>query len=212
MGKSASSHRQPEQGSDGPRRARTPPEDTTSLIHRAQTGDETALEELCARYHPRLFRWATGRLPSKARSLIDTSDVVQDTLVKTIRGIGDFKVHSPGAFPAYLRTAILNRIKDELRRAVVKPEIGSLDGREEDDSPSPLEQIIGKDQIDQYEHALGLLEKDDQAAIFLRIELEMSYPDLAEALDKPSPDAARMAVNRALVRLARTMHDEYGKG
>ena len=55
-----------------------------------------------------------------------------------------------------------------------------------------------------------MLKEDDQAAIFMRIELEMDYEDLADALDKPSPDAARMAVKRALVRLARTIDDEYG--
>jgi len=41
-----------------------------------------------------------------------------------------------------------------------------------------------------------------------RANPRLSYDDLADALDKPSPDAARMAVKRALVRLAKVMDDE----
>jgi RNA polymerase sigma-70 factor (ECF subfamily) len=39
------------------------------------------------RYLPRLRRWATGRLPPAARGLLDTEDIVQETIVKTIRNI-----------------------------------------------------------------------------------------------------------------------------
>ena len=132
-------------------------------------------------------------------------------MVRVIRRLDGIEPRSPGAFPSYLRAAILNRIRDELRKAAVKPQFDTLDDNTEDSSPSPLEQTIGLDQTEQYEQALAKLKEDDQAAIFLRIELELNYDDLADALEKPSPDAARMAVKRALVRLAKTIHDEYGQ-
>src|SRR6476660_4357334 len=54
-----------------------------ALLLRARQGDEVARNELCARYLPRLRRWAHGRLPSCARGHLDTEDIVQDTLMKS---------------------------------------------------------------------------------------------------------------------------------
>ncbi len=55
------------------------------LLVRAQDGDEVARNELCARYLPRLRRWAHGRLPIWAREHLDTEDIVQDTLLRSVR-------------------------------------------------------------------------------------------------------------------------------
>ncbi len=184
--------------------------DTLSLINRAQAGDDAALEQLCARLRPRLFRWATGRLPLRARGCIDTGDLVQESMIRTVRRFGDLKDLDPGDFSAYLRTAVLNRIRDELRRVEVRPYSSALHESAADSSPSPLEQTIGLDQTEQFEWAMERLKPEDQAAIFLRIELDLSYGDLAELLGKPSPDAARMAARRALLRLAEKIRDEYG--
>ena len=41
-----------------------------------------------------------------------------------------------------------------------------------------------------------------------RVEMDGTYQDVARALGKPSPDAARMAVSRALLRLAEEMSRE----
>jgi len=177
-------------------------EGTTSLLHRAQAGEDSALEELCARYLPRLYRWATGRLPPHARSLIDTHDLVQETLVKTARRLSDIQIRHSGAFPAYLRTAILNRIRDEIRRAAVKPNFAPLEGTEEADSPSPLDTAIGQDLADRYEAAMTRIKESERSAIFLRVEMEMDYQEIADVLNKPTSEAARLAVHRALLHLA----------
>ena len=42
---------------------------------------------------------------------------------------------------------------------------------------------------------------EDRELIILRIEMGMSYEDLAAAVGKPSANAARMSVIRALVKL-----------
>jgi DNA-directed RNA polymerase specialized sigma24 family protein len=39
----------------------------------------------------------------------------------------------------------------------------------------------------------------------MRLELGMSYPEIAAELGEPSPDAARMTVSRAIDRLADKM-------
>jgi RNA polymerase sigma-70 factor (ECF subfamily) len=179
---------------------------TRNLLDRAQTGDERALEEILARYLPRLMRWATGRLPPTARDIVDTGDVVQESLIKVVRTLHGIRDRNPGTFPAYLRKAVLNRLRDEIRRAARRPNQTDLDGTELDPLPTPLEESIGRELANRYEAALLRLSDSERAVLFLKIEMGMNYREMADALDKPSADAARMAVNRAGLRLAEEMH------
>ncbi|MEK6630285.1 MAG: RNA polymerase sigma factor, partial [Acidobacteriota bacterium] len=183
-------------------------EETLQLLRRAREGDRDALNTLMARYLPRLQRWASGRLPAWARDLANTDDVVQDTVLHSLNHLGEFAVRREGALQAYLREAVLNRIKDEMRRASRRPPVGQLDVQHPGAGPSPLEEAIGQEMTDRYEKALGQLRPDDREAIIVRVELGGSYKDVAVALDKPTVDAARVAVARALVRLAEAMRDE----
>jgi RNA polymerase sigma factor (sigma-70 family) len=184
----------------------TPPvESTAQLIERARSGDRAALDALFARYLLPLRRWASGRLPGWARDLTDTQDLVQDVLFQTFRRLGDFEPRGEGSLQAYLRQALRNRLLDELRRVRRRPAHTVLDSQREDDAPSPLEEAIGQEGLERYERALSALRAEDREAVVARIELGYSYPEIAQMLEKPSPDAARMTVGRALARLAQEM-------
>ncbi len=180
-------------------------ESTFQLIERARAGDEEALERLFARHVKPLQRWARGRLPKWARDLADTDDLVQDTLLQTFKRIGAFEPRRVGALQAYLRQAVLNRLRDELRRKGRQPHATDLDGLEADGSQSPLEEAIGREAVERYERALQRLRPEEREAIIARVEMDYSYEELAGALGKPTPDAARKAAQRALVRLAEEM-------
>jgi RNA polymerase sigma-70 factor, ECF subfamily len=181
------------------------PESSLDLLARAQNGDAEALDGLIARYLPRLQRWASGRLPDWARDLAETQDLVQETVVQAFKHIDRFEVRGEGALQAYLRQALMNRIRSEIRRVARRPATSELDSKAEDASPSPLERAVGAQAVDRYERALGELRPEEREAIVGRIELGLSYPELAEALGKPTPNAARMAFERALLRLAKQM-------
>ena len=178
-----------------------------TLLERAQAGDRTALETLIARYQPRLERWASGRLPRWARDIADTQDLVQETLFQTFKRIEAFEPRGDGALQAYLRHAILNRIREELRRTKRRPVKVELDSQAEGDNQSPLEEAIGLEALERYERALAALRQEDREAIVARVELGYTNQEIAELLNKPSANAARMAVERAIVRLAREMTD-----
>jgi len=178
---------------------------SSSLLELAQSGDQAALEALVARYRPRLVRWASGRLPKWARDIADTQDLVQETLFQSFKRIETFEWRGEGALQAYLRHAILNRIREELRRAQRKPTKVQLDSQSENDSWSPLEHAIGREALERYERALAQLESEDREIIVARVELGYTNPEIAELLKKPSANAARMALERALVRLAEKM-------
>jgi RNA polymerase sigma-70 factor (ECF subfamily) len=182
-----------------------PPESSLELIERAQAGDAEATELLIARYLPRLQRWAKGRLPVWARDLADTQDLVQETVFKAFRQLDRFEMRGPGALHGYLRLALVNRIRSEIRRVNRRPHSDLLDTRVPDDGPSPLEQAIGGEALERYETALNRLRPEDREAIVGRVELGLTNEELAEALGKPTANAARMAVERALLRLAKEM-------
>ena len=181
------------------------PESTFHLIERARAGDQQALERLFARHLKPLQRWARGRLPKWARDLADTDDLVQDTLVQTFKRIEHFEPRRVGALQAYLRQAVLNRIRNELRRKGRQPHATDLDGLEVESVESPLEQAIGQEAVERYEGALQRLNAEEREAIIARVEMGYSFEELAEALGKPTPDAARKTAHRALVRLAEEM-------
>jgi RNA polymerase sigma-70 factor (ECF subfamily) len=178
---------------------------TFELIERVRQGDRESLERLMARHLGPLRRWVSGRLPRWARDLSDTDDLVQDALLRTFTRIEDFEVRGVGALQAYLRQAVMNRLRDELRRKGRAPEM--VDGSELDlQGPgSPLEEAIGREAVERYTAALARLKPEEREAIIARVEMDYSYAELAEILGKPTPDAARKTAQRALLRLAEEM-------
>ena len=183
-------------------------ESTVYLLERARQGDGEALERLFARHAGPLRRWAHGRLPRWARDLADTDDLVQDTLLRTFKRVGEFVPGGTGALQGYLRQAVMNRLRDELRRKGRLPDIVDIDELSLPGGSSPLEEAIGREAVARYEQAKQRLHPEEQEAIVLRIEMGYSYAELAEALGKPSPDAARKTAQRAVVKLAREMNTE----
>ena len=186
------------------------PESTFHLIERARAGDQEAMERLFARHLKPLQRWTRSRLPKWARDLADTDDLVQETLVQTFKRIEHFEPRRVGALQAYLRQAVLNRIRNELRRKGRQPQATDLDGLEVESVESPLEQAIGQEAVERYEGALQRLNAEEREAIIARVEMGYSFEELAEALGKPTPDAARKTAHRALVRLAEEMKRAAG--
>jgi RNA polymerase sigma-70 factor (ECF subfamily) len=180
-------------------------ESSLTLLERACHGDAQAVDALARRYAPRLQRWARGRLPASARALSDTQDIVQDTIVRTFRRIEAFEVRGEGAFQAYLHQALRNRIAEEVRYAGRRPTTAPMDASVPDEAASPLELAIGQDTVRRYEAGLARLRPEDREVIIARVELGMTNHELAEAFAKPTPDAARVALKRALLRLAREM-------
>ncbi len=178
---------------------------TSDLLLLAKGGDARAREQLLARYLPRLQRWASGRLPVFARSLLDTADLVQDTLLRTLEGLDRVEVRGPGGFQAYVRQAVLNRILDQVRWAARRHGSAAVPEDLHDPAPSPLEDAIGADVLQRFERGLAQLDEEDGELLHLRIELAFEYEEIAAMTGRPSRDAARMAVQRALGRLAEAM-------
>jgi RNA polymerase sigma factor (sigma-70 family) len=195
---------EPPAGAPGPARP-DQLESTAQLLERYRSGDQAALNILFARYLTPLSRWARGRLPQWARDARDTQDLVQDSLLKTFKRIDLLEYRREGALQAYLRQALLNDIRYEIRRLGRRAVPTPLDSRRPDECPSPLDQAVGQQAVERYEQALASLRAEDREAIIGRVEMGQSYQQLAEMLGKPSAEAARQSARRALLRLAAAM-------
>jgi RNA polymerase sigma factor (sigma-70 family) len=183
---------------------------TADLLKRARQGDDDALNDLFKRHLAPLRRWARGRLPRWTRDLRDTEDLVQETLAQTLRRIDSFEPRHEGALQAYLRQALVNRVRDEVRRVNRYPAPEGLDDAEHpvDRAASPLEEVIGVQAMENYESALQRLRPEERELIIARVEMQQSYQQIAVAHNRSSADAARMAVTRALLHLAEEMDVE----
>ena len=175
------------------------------LLLEAKRGNSVALEQLCARYLPRLRRWAHGRLPSSARGVLDTDDLAQEVLFQAISKVDTFEPRHEGAFQGYLRQILVNRVRDAMRRTRRRPAGATLEDEWPAHEPSPLEQAIGQQALEHYEEALQRLTPVERELVIARVEMGFSGAEIAEAFNKPSSAAAHMAVSRALVRLTKEM-------
>lgn len=182
-----------------------PLDSTAVLIQRVREGDKDSLERLIQRHLAPLRRYVSGRLPLWARDLADTDDLVQDTLLRTFSRMDAFEVRGAGALQAYLRQAVMNRLRDELRRKGRAPAFLDVHELDVAGQGSPLEEAIGAEAAARYVAALARLEPQEREAIIGRVEMDYSYADLADVLGKPTADAARKATRRALWRLAEEM-------
>jgi RNA polymerase sigma factor (sigma-70 family) len=175
------------------------------LMRRAQDGDGSALHLLFAQHVGPLRRWARGRLPRWARTVADTADLVQEALVHTLRRLGEFEPQGHQALQAYLRRSVDNRIHDEFRRIARRGLASTLDEAHADSRPSPLEEAVAQQTESRYRQALARLRPADRRLVVARVELGYSLEQLALMTNRPRVDTARVALRRALERLALEM-------
>jgi len=182
-------------------------ESTATLLHKVNQGDDDAKERLFAIYLPLLTRWAHGRLPAHARSLSETADMVQLTLFKALQKLPEFEHRGEGAFLAYLRQVLINSVRKEIQKQQRRHQLAPMDSEAEvhDAQPSVLAQVMGQRVLADYESALQQLSDRDREAVILRLELDFSFPEIAEAMALNSANAARMLVTRSFDKLARHM-------
>jgi RNA polymerase sigma factor (sigma-70 family) len=189
------------------------PADSTStttssrrLLDRARVGDRAALGRLIGRCLPALTRWAHRRLPQWARTAADTTDLVQDAVLRTLRQTRTLDVRSRHALAAYLREAVQNHIRDEHRRIARRGVQETLADSLLDREPSPLDRVLTREQDARYRAALARLSPRDRELIVAHVELDYTHAQLG-CMTGRSANAARMALDRAVRRLAARMRD-----
>jgi RNA polymerase sigma-70 factor, ECF subfamily len=131
--------------------------------------------------------------------------VVQDAFLRTLRRLSRFQHRTVGGLQAYLRQAVVNRVRDLIRGSKRRGTAEVVESEPRDWKPSPLEAAIMHEQLDRFLEALRRLRPADRQVIVWRIELGYTADEIATKLGK-SKAAAGMTVSRAMTRLAKEMN------
>lgn len=183
---------------------------TQTLLSRARAGDPTARGELCARFTPILRRFLHRRLCRGARGQYETQDLVQEVQVRALARLGDFEYLGPGSFWSYLRRIGLNLLTEIARRSAntatpPRAELGEVAAS----GAGPETLLLRKEQYEAFERALATLSEELRRAVLMRLELQLPFKAVAAECGFPTPDAARMAVSRAIETIVQRMSHEH---
>lgn len=171
---------------------------TAWLLDQIRVGDVQARSDLVARVEPLLRRFARGRLPGRLRSQEDTADLVQLTWLKVLGKLDSIDAREPGAFFAYLRTVLINALRESLRRNARAPV-------EQGHDLDLVASNVSADDWLVWEQSLALLSDEHRGLVLMRFEFGMSFVEIADELGE-SPDGVRMKLKRAIARMAGAAH------
>ena len=192
------------------------------LIQRARQGDAECrdrLFELCRGY---LGFAARAQVESWLRVKVDSSDLVQQTMLEAHRDFDRFQGHSEQEWLAWLRKILAHNVADFIRhyRGTAKrqvrrevpfrdPAASNAFGAAEPVAPdaTPSQELARLDDELRVTTALAKLTPDYQEVIMLRNLQRLSFNEVAEQMDRSRP-AVQMLWMRAIKKLQETMEEE----
>jgi RNA polymerase sigma-70 factor (ECF subfamily) len=179
---------------------------TADLLRRARDGSPEALEQLYSRCAGRLLALIRLRMGRELRSRMESRDILQATLLKSISHLGTLDAQETGSLMAWLARIAENEIRDRVdyqqrQRRDAQREV-ALDDEEPMAAPvrSALSQVILDERAQQLEAALETLSPPHRDVILLRHFEELSFKEIGARLGK-SEDASRMLFARAMTAL-----------
>jgi RNA polymerase sigma-70 factor (ECF subfamily) len=168
------------------------------LILRAQSGDQDALSQLCARYRPFLEVIAAVKLGRGIVRRVDASDIVQETELEMVRGFKDFRGATEPELSAWLKTMLRRNIADKVRdnRAAIRDlrRERYLDGVDASASitwtnpagreASPSQLVMNGEAALRFAAALEALPVDQRTVVRMRYMEGMKLIEIAGCLNK----------------------------
>jgi RNA polymerase sigma-70 factor (ECF subfamily) len=172
------------------------------LVQRIRQGDRAAWDELYARYHDQLLLAVRLRLGSGLRRFLTSEDIFQSVALEAFRSLSEFEYRGQGSLEAYLRTLVVNKIRDRADTFTAKKRAGSVPLGEAlaESLAEPGPRYHDAERYERLERALNALPEDQRELIVLRKLEGLSSKEVAARLGL-TDDAARKAFSRAMARL-----------
>jgi RNA polymerase sigma-70 factor (ECF subfamily) len=181
------------------------------LLQRARRGSGDALEELYARFAGKLLGLIRLRMGRTLRHRMESRDILQATLLKSFQRIDQFRSSETSSLMGWLARIAENEIRDQANHHHAQRRDAGRDApldHEPRELPaagrSALSQVIWDQEAERLEQALESLPPEHREIILLRKFEELSFAEIGCRLAK-SPDACRMLLARAMVKLTDAM-------
>ncbi|RIK77945.1 MAG: RNA polymerase subunit sigma-70 [Planctomycetota bacterium] len=190
-----------------------------AVIDAARRGSTEALGELAEACRAYLLLVANREMSPQLRSKFGASDIVQETLIRAQRGIGEFRGQAENDLLAWLRRILLNLLRNA-QRDFEQAQCRKI-GREEridDDRPAaarslrdgkntPRTAAVADEDAMMLRLALAALPDDYRQVVVLRNWDRLSFDEIGVRMDR-SAEAVRKLWARAIVRLQRELEGD----
>ena len=189
---------------------------TKHLVVQAKEGDPSAINQLYSIYAERVRWMVRFRMSKELRSKLESMDLVQNTLIRSLNGLGNFNYKNEGDFVRWLSKIAENELrgnlkklhaeKRDVRKEVQLDNFGSAAGNEYIGSHGPIQTttpsviLSEKEDLGKLEKAIDQLKPEYREIIILTKIEELSYQEIGQRLGKSS-DAVRMLATRAMAEL-----------
>ncbi len=171
-----------------------------ALVERAVAGDADAFGELYLLHLDAIYRYIRYRVGDAS----DAEDLTEQVFLNAWKALPGYK-RRRGSFASWLYRIAHNVVVDYYRRrkpTVYMPSQEEVDW--ESKQPTPLEQVIGAEEVATLTTAIAQLPEDQQQVIILRFIEGLRHAEVARIIGK-SEGACRIIQYRALVALNRLL-------
>jgi RNA polymerase sigma-70 factor (ECF subfamily) len=137
----------------------------------------------------------------------DAEEVAQDTFLRAYRAMATYPPERVRELKqkAWLHRIAVNVVRNRVRRA--RPKLVELNGSEPDHASGPEEDVIRKAEIDALASRVACLPPRYREAVVLRHVQDLSYAEVAEALQQPV-GTVKANVHRGLKMLRGENHGD----
>lgn len=171
------------------------PDEVRQLVKRCLAGEQSAMLALVERFQGQVFGLCYRMLGQRQ----DAEDVTQESFVRALRSLARWD--SQRELSPWLLAIAANRCRSLLATRMHRPRAAPLADELPDKTPDPrLESSLAEE----VERALGRIREEYRRAFLLFHEQELSYADIAVALDCPL-GTVKTWVHRARRELARLL-------
>jgi RNA polymerase sigma-70 factor (ECF subfamily) len=179
-------------------------------VKRAQAGSTEALDRMYERCSGRLLAFIRLRMGRELRGRLESRDILQATLLKSLEHLPDFEGAHSGSLMAWLAKIAEHEIRDRVdyqkrgRRDLAREVRLETDPSLPAVARSALTQAILTEEAERLEAALDELTPAHREIVLLRKFQELSFAEIGRRLGK-SEDACRMLLARAMTALTLTL-------
>lgn len=192
---------------------------TMVLLRNAQAGRADALNDLLARYRPRVTQAVALSLGRMLRQAGDVDDVVQEVLLSAFKNFGRFELRSDGSFMGWLVTIARNKILDLGKQAQCKKRgegkvfgLADLPATTTTAGPpviakdaSPTALVRARELEEAEQAAIVQLPENRRDVIIYRDLLGMTYEEIAPLMGYKTASPPRALYSHAREQLARIL-------